>query len=88
MSNNPDVSLNQSKKKSLGRGLGSLFGESLQESKKEHSGTFYANEAGPKEAGTEPLQKAQVQLNEQQRIWSVGISNIHPNPNQPRKHSK
>ena len=87
MSNNTEFNSNHSKKKSLGRGLGSLFGESMLEAKKEHSGAFQAAEASPlkEESKEAALAPAASQANDQQRIWTVAVDKVHPNPHQPRK---
>ncbi len=86
MSNNTEVNANHGKKRSLGRGLGSLFGESIQEAKKEHFGGAQTAEAKTqiKEIAATPAVLA-PQVSEQQRIWSVAVDKIHPNPHQPRK---
>jgi ParB family chromosome partitioning protein len=92
MSNIPEININQNKKRALGRGLGSLFGESIQEAKKEHTGGFISPEKLPdalppvkhEQKGPEvKLEKAA--LHDQQRIWTVAIEKVNPNPNQPRK---
>jgi len=83
MPNKSDVMLNQNKKQRLGRGLGSLFGESLQETKTENFETVASPESEP----TGPLKEASPGsiLNEQQRIWNVSIDKVHPNQHQPRR---
>ena len=88
MSNSTEVNSNSSKKKSLGRGLGSLFGESIQEAKKEHL-------AGSAEVSMPVVHKAEKQekpsaitapsISENQRLWMLPVDKVHPNPNQPRK---
>ena len=83
MSSNTEVSQNSGKKKSLGRGLGSLFGESIQEAKKENLGALGLPEQKPQEAPA--ATKSPAQINENQRIWMVATSSVHPNPHQPRK---
>lgn len=91
MPNNTELNANPSKKKSLGRGLGSLFGDTIQEAKKEHfGGSPIADMKAKEEKIGEPprsvVAATQVpQINEQQRIWTVAVEKIHPNPNQPRK---
>ncbi len=84
MSNSTDILSNNPKKKSLGRGLGSLFGDSIQEAKKEHTGAFHSPDTLPPPAH-EPIKKTQQAPDEHQRLWTVAVTSIHPNPNQPRK---
>jgi ParB family transcriptional regulator, chromosome partitioning protein len=77
--------LRKNTKKGLGRGLGSLLGETVtayDETGFERVETVKKVDAAP---ATEPTKAQAPTILDTERIWSVGIEKIIPNREQPRK---
>ena len=86
MSDSPQTQKASAKPKGLGRGLGSLLGQS-------NEGSFAKSLPEPSEAQAAAQLKAPVAeaakapvVPDHLRIWQVPIEKITPNPNQPRQH--
>ncbi len=64
-------------KKSLGRGLGSLLGDTLLDE--------FKSDLSPSAAPEARVMAMETSIPEGQRIWEIDIEKIHPNEFQPRK---